>query len=80
MNEGQKLRSLYVDDIPGAKPVKRVYDKSLIRRRHEEEMFRFGREEKRQIDWHVLPRTHVEPMDRKDEDMWKTKRTLLQSD
>ena len=41
------MRSLYTDDIPGAKPTIRYYDKSLIRYRHEEEIARFGNKNKR---------------------------------
>jgi len=29
------MRSLYVDDIPGAKPTNRYYDKVLLRHRHD---------------------------------------------
>lgn len=33
-----RMRALYTDDIPGAQPTIRYYEKSLIRHRHEEEI------------------------------------------
>lgn len=46
------MRALYTDDIPGAKPTIRYYDKSLIRHRHEEEILRFGDKQRRIIEWY----------------------------
>ena len=53
------MRALYTDDIPGAKPTIRYYDKSLIRYRHEEEIDRFGDKGKRIIDWYHPLQRHV---------------------
>lgn len=57
------MRSLYTEDIPGAKPTIRYYDKSLIRYRHIEEIDRFGNKQKRIIDWYEPLKRHVEPID-----------------
>ena len=78
------MRSLYNEDIPGtimimrgAKPVKRVYDKSLIRARHNEEIDRFGSNpEHRIIDWYYPVKKVPEPLDRQDDAQWRTKKTL----
>jgi hypothetical protein len=58
------MRALYTDDIPGAKPTIRYYDKSLIRYRHLEEIDRFGDKNKRIIEWHQPVQKHVEPLER----------------
>lgn len=58
------MRSLYTQDIPGATPAIRYYDKSLHRYRHEEEMERFGNKERRIIDWHLPRERHTEPIDK----------------
>lgn len=57
------MRALYTDDIPGAKPTIRYYDKSLLRQRHEEEVLRFGDKQRRVIDWYQAPKRHVEPIE-----------------
>ena len=46
------MRSLYTNDIPGALPTIRYYEKSLIRARHEDEIARFGNKQNRIIDWY----------------------------
>lgn len=58
------MRSLYTDDIPGANPAIRYYEKSLIRYRHEEEINRFGNKKSRVIDWYHPKDRHVEPIDK----------------
>ena len=67
------MRSLYVDDIAGklsnytgTKPKKLVFDKSIYRAKHQEEISRHGRnpEEKRIIDWYLSPRRPYQPVDR----------------
>ena len=65
----------------GAKPTKRVYDKRIYSQRHQEEIRRFARnpEEKRIIDWYSPPKKMTEPLDRNDDDQFKTKRTLRKS-
>jgi hypothetical protein len=60
------MRSLYTNDIPGATPTIRYYQKSLIRERHEEEMARFGDKQRRVIDWHTPRERHTEPLERHD--------------
>ena len=57
------MRALYTDDIQGAKPTIRYYDRSLIRYKHIEEMERFGNKDKRIIDWYKPIPRHVEPME-----------------
>ena len=58
------MRSLYTNDIPGALPTIRYYEKSLIRARHEEEIARFGNKQNRIIDWYQPREKHVEPIDK----------------
>ena len=58
------MRALYTDDIEGAKPTIRYYDKSLIRHRHLEEVERFGNKDKRIIDWYYPIQRHVEPLEK----------------
>jgi hypothetical protein len=60
------MRSLYTNDIPGATPTIRYYDKSLIRAKHQEEIARFGDKQKRIIDWHTPRQIHQEPLERQD--------------
>lgn len=57
------MRALYTDDIPGAKPTIRNYDKSLIRHRHIEEIDRFANKDKRIIEWYITRKRHVEPIE-----------------
>lgn len=58
------MRSLYTDDIPGAKPTIRYYDKVLLRQRHQEEILRFADKQKRIIDWYHPLARHVEPIEK----------------
>ena len=60
------MRSLYTNDIPGATPAIRNYQKSLIRERHQEEIERFGDKQRRVIDWHTPRERHMEPLERHD--------------
>jgi hypothetical protein len=49
------MRSLFTEDIQGASPTHRYYDKSIIFERHQKEIERFGKknpEEKRVIEWY----------------------------
>lgn len=58
------MRALYTDDIPGAQPTIRYFEKDLYRKRHDEEIMRFGNRERRVIDWYQPPLRHVEPIER----------------
>jgi hypothetical protein len=81
------MRSLFLDDIPGkplnyagARPAKRVYDKSSIRAKHNEEIYRFGTNlEQRYIDWYSPPKRNIQPLEKDGDDQWRTKRTLQNS-
>lgn len=50
------MRSLFTEDIPGAKPKHQYYDKALYFKKHIEEVSRHGRknpEEKRVFEWYT---------------------------
>ncbi len=61
------MRSLFTTDIPGAVPSNRYYDKELYRKRHLEEVQRFGPknpEDRRVIEWYNPPKKVVEPLEK----------------
>lgn len=63
------MRSLFVDDIYGARPSHRYFDKSLYRERHDSEIDRFGpngKDYKKSYDWYQSLSRHIEPIERKD--------------
>lgn len=61
------MRSLFTEDIPGAKPRNRYYDKELYRQNHLKEIERFGPknpEQKRVFEWYTPIKQMVEPIDK----------------
>lgn len=62
----------------GAQPKRHVYLKESYRAKHNQEILRFARnpEEKRLIDWYVPPKKFKQPIDKLDESIWRTKKSL----
>jgi hypothetical protein len=59
------MRSLFVDDIYGARPRHRYFEKALYREQHQNEIDRFGpqgRDYKKSYDWYHPTERHVEPI------------------
>ena len=61
------MRSLFTEDIPGARPRNRYYSKELYLQRHNLEIQRYARknpEDKRVIEWYTPIKKMVEPLDK----------------
>jgi hypothetical protein len=61
------MRSLFTDDIPGAKPRHLYYEKELYLQRHLKEIERFGHknpEQARVFEWYSPVKKMVEPIDK----------------